>query len=128
MTKTVNKEAIEEWVEALRSGQYEQGVHHLRNKDETYCCLGVVCDLFKEEVGGEWKEEDNMRNNYTFNIPKSKISYYGDEYMPDTVVKYLGLDEDFLNDTLTEMNDSGRSFEEIADKIEKELNKHLDND
>lgn len=42
------------WTDALRSGDYEQGTHYLRNEDR-YCCLGVLCDLYKKETGqGEW--------------------------------------------------------------------------
>lgn len=32
------------WVEALRSGEYEQGELYLR-KDGRHCCLGVLCEL-----------------------------------------------------------------------------------
>jgi len=32
------------WIEALRSGKYEQGRGAL-NKDGKFCCLGVLCDL-----------------------------------------------------------------------------------
>ena len=32
------------WVAALRSGKYEQGPLFLRN-GESYCCLGVLCDV-----------------------------------------------------------------------------------
>lgn len=43
------KKAIKKrWVEALRSGEYEQGRMKLRNKgteSDTFCCLGVLCDL-----------------------------------------------------------------------------------
>jgi len=49
----------EKWVEALRSGDYERGEGALRrgySKDsDKYCCLGVLCDIVKEEVEGGWK-------------------------------------------------------------------------
>ena len=32
------------WVEALRSGNYEQGKDSLREGDQ-FCCLGVLTDL-----------------------------------------------------------------------------------
>ncbi len=32
------------WVEALRSGEYEQGIMYLR-RDGKHCCLGVLCEL-----------------------------------------------------------------------------------
>jgi len=40
------KKFKEKWLKALRSGGYEQGRTVLHsNKDNTYCCLGVACDI-----------------------------------------------------------------------------------
>ena len=36
------------WVKALRSGDYKQGHGRLRT-DDTFCCLGVACDLYAQE-------------------------------------------------------------------------------
>lgn len=36
---------VKAWVAALRSGTYTQGQFKLRRLDNTYCCLGVACDL-----------------------------------------------------------------------------------
>ena len=38
-------EQARKWVETLRSGQYKQATDYLRTKDNTFCCLGVACDL-----------------------------------------------------------------------------------
>lgn len=35
------------WVEALRSGKYQQGKNYL-NSEGRYCCLGVLCELAVE--------------------------------------------------------------------------------
>lgn len=37
------------WVEALRSGKYEQGHSALRNHDNKFCCLGVLCDVVRPD-------------------------------------------------------------------------------
>jgi len=37
------------WVEALRSGKYEQGRGALLN-DGKYCCLGVLCEVVGLEI------------------------------------------------------------------------------
>lgn len=37
------------WVEALRSGKYEQGELFLR-KNGKHCCLGVLCELAGLEI------------------------------------------------------------------------------
>jgi len=123
MNDTVNKEAIKKWIEALRSGQYKQGIYSLRNhnddEDDTFCCLGVACDLFAEEVGGEWQRAGD---DYKFQIVDNQ--HYGVSFMPSPMVEYLGLSDGFLNDKLSAMNDGEYSFEQIADEIEKELNNY----
>ena len=40
----MHQEVKQQWVTALRSGEYAQGNGHLR-KDDEYCCLGVLCDI-----------------------------------------------------------------------------------
>lgn len=118
----LNKEAIRKWIEALRSGDYRQGYHKLRNynkdEDDTFCCLGVACDVLKEDLEGEW----NMKaDDYKFKVLDDQS--HGMEFMPDVVVEYLGLSEEFLNDTLSGLNDKERyTFEEIADRIERKVN------
>lgn len=44
----MNPDLKRKWVEALRSGCYAQGQKYLRQTTDggdTYCCLGVLCDV-----------------------------------------------------------------------------------
>lgn len=41
----MNKEVKAKWVAALRSGEYKQGKGRLKNINNEYCCLGVLCAL-----------------------------------------------------------------------------------
>ena len=41
---TPNKANIKLWVDALRSGKYQQARGALKTGD-AYCCLGVACDI-----------------------------------------------------------------------------------
>src|SRR5258706_12780048 len=43
-TSTIENPNVLEWVEALESGEFQQGNYYLRVGDK-YCCLGVVCEL-----------------------------------------------------------------------------------
>lgn len=45
------------WLKALRSGDYKQGAGALRS-DHSFCCLGVLCDLHRQEVHGRWKRNE----------------------------------------------------------------------
>lgn len=119
----INKEAINKWIEALRSGEYKQGYYRLRTyskKEDTFCCLGVACDVLKDELDGEWVQK---ADDYTFEV--SDDQFHGQEYMPDVVVEYIGLPERFLNDDLSELNDrENYSFRQIANKLENKLEEY----
>jgi hypothetical protein len=45
------RERRTKWATALTSGVYPQGVGQLRNSLGSYCCLGVACEVFKNELG-----------------------------------------------------------------------------
>lgn len=112
----LNKEAVHKWVKALRSGEYKQGREQLRNDDDEYCCLGVACDVFKEEVNGEWKQNGE---NYQFHIGGNHTV----GFMPIFLKDHLGLSENFVNVELVSANDHKElSFDEIANMIEEEVN------
>lgn len=46
---------IQEWIDALRSGVYDQGRYRMKNDKEQYCCLGVYCSIHGMEPGNEIK-------------------------------------------------------------------------
>ena len=113
-------EVKELWLKALRSGDYKQGKGALRSddtslrSDDTYCCLGVLCDLFP---GDEWAMEEGEW------LMGSEASY-----LPPSVMEWAGLDEHVPRVplggrmvSLALVNDTGRPFEEIADLIEANL-------
>ena len=115
------KEARALWVKALRSGEYKQARGQLR-KEDTYCCLGVACDLYGKHVLKEdrWKPFKDSPLSYTF------LGQGG--ALPRQVVKWLGLKRSctfgHLKDctTLMQVNDDPKNeegFNGIADLIEK---------
>ena len=102
----------DQWVKALRSGEYIQTRGELRAcLTNNFCCLGVLCDIMKEEFGGEW--EDGGCFIFQGDLAGGDI--------PTDLRETIGLsyeDQEFL----TVMNDDERSsFKEIADHIEKEF-------
>ena len=46
-TLSPNQRRLARWVEALRSGNYEQGKGRLKSLTGQYCCLGVYCELYR---------------------------------------------------------------------------------
>lgn len=115
----MNPEIKEKWLKALRSGDYKQGSHFLRAADDTYCCLGVLCDIYVKEGKAEWRKHSNVDTWYL---------EYSLAYLPEDVQNWAGLhqamgwaDYKDVDTSLTYMNDNGRKFEEIAQKIEEVL-------
>jgi hypothetical protein len=108
MNPTIKKQ----WLEALRSGKYQQGKGRLRMKHsgvDRFCCLGVLCDLL-EPAG--WVLHPNN--------PEVFLSGIHEGYPQDKVRDKAGIERDQCQ-TLAAMNDSGKSFEEIAQTIENTL-------
>ena len=115
----MNKQVKEQWLDALRSGDYKQGTGKMKIGDE-YCCLGVLTDLYIQEHGCEWGPDG---------------SFHGEcAEPPGKVVKWAGLpkadprvDDSYANKlslaghkylSLAWLNDNGATFEQIADVIE----------
>jgi hypothetical protein len=108
----------EKWIEALRSGKYEQGEGTL-NKDNKFCCLGVLC-----EVVGLEKHFDSfsLKTLYAIGSDEDGGIYLEDDLGPNCR-KYFNIDVD-NEKILVNMNDGNEdyrihSFNEIADWIEK---------
>lgn len=112
----------ERWAAALRSGNYEQATGQLRRTSgerRGYCCLGVACDLYREDHP-EAKWVGIYRE--TFSLPGT----VGAEgalnestlFLPQDVQDWLGVTNHATQERLSEMNDDGASFDEIADEID----------
>lgn len=105
--KKLPKEFKEKWVKALRSGEYKQCTSQLHDKGR-FCCLGVAAVL-------AGKRPRDLKGGH--------IGY------DCTIKPFDGFPEilthkNWSNDTagiLSQMNDEGKSFSEIADYIEKNL-------
>lgn len=120
----MNSTIKEKWVAALRSGEYSQGKSWLRSpprvstspNPHTFCCLGVLCDIYQKETGkGEWRPPTNG-HHYHFE------DGVGDESRTSTpaqVVIWSNIDTRMLP-VLTFLNDHGSTFEEIAERIESD--------
>lgn len=136
--RPMNPRVKQLWLTALTSGEYKQARKTLREtrtnyaevSEDRFCCLGVLCDLaVKEGVlpepgqdgtgtwmygGGYWSED---RREYdddgTWSSLPRRVQDWAELSSPDPVI--------LTNDTLAEFNDSGESFDTIAELIEEVL-------
>jgi len=117
----MNQERKAEWVTALRSGEYKQGLGALRTSDNKFCCLGVLCDIaVKRKDAPEWENPTaNYPSNYTIRFPGQARGNSG--LLPWRLAEDYDL-PNHLSGKLMELNDDkGKSFEEIATYIEENL-------
>lgn len=118
---------VQKWIEALRSGEYKQGKFVLKRRigaatEAEYCCLGVACDLYLEANPGVLDVQTKEAGGSTRTI------YDGETMvLPPKVQEWLNLkrpEGTYIGGTdhssLIGLNDRGRSFEAIADIIERE--------
>jgi len=118
----MRKDVAEKWVAALRSGAYTQTRCVLRDVVgvvDSYCCLGVLCDLHRKSCPtGSWDGD----GGYTTKARGARA--YNTEFDVPTpeVVRWAELDEanpTMPGGTIAELNDIyGKTFDELADLIE----------
>lgn len=109
----MKKEIADKWVAALRSGDYKQGKSFLRDSRNNFCCLGVLCNIHAQ---------DNPELAATQNSPHHYFGY--NSVLPPNVENWTGMSNGTgwiysLNTSLSLMNDTGKTFDTIADIIEK---------
>lgn len=114
----MNKELKQKWLAALRSGEYKQGEGKLYNPlDNSYCCLGVLCDLVRDPKE-DWQK---CENQYMITINDIEIGQngwamsFGDGPIPD------GFPLAWHQKRIAVRNDDGQTFEQIADWIDENL-------
>lgn len=106
----MKKSIMKRWVKALRSGKYKKTTARLKYNGR-YCCLGVLCEISKL----------SKFDKYDRYILDSEV-------LPKTVIDWAGMNTctgefDEEKDALTELNDHGKSFKQLANIIEKNYKK-----
>jgi hypothetical protein len=131
-----NREVIQLWIDALRSGKYLQASMCLRDpaegpfrRDDRFCCLGVLCDLYLKSPEGQ--ESGARWNAHQFIHPEADTASL---IAPEPVRYWAGLphrnprieglrlpdDEPGQVHNLSSLNDDGGwTFKQLADLIEE---------
>lgn len=121
----MNEKVKESWLRALRSGEYQQGTGFLR-RDSSFCCLGVLCDLYAKSTGsGNWAVQGD-NEFYTFKSSSDDVI----TCLPESVLKWAQMplcapdgapELKSSSENLAVLNDAGFSFNQLADYIEENL-------
>jgi hypothetical protein len=115
----MDEDIRDRWAAKLESGQYRQTQGTLR-RDDAYCCLGVLCELFREMTGeGEWVPV--IGECYRFTARGNGNS----GALPITVRDWAGLDDTHprlpgdSDGYAANLNDHRLSFKGIAELVRK---------
>lgn len=97
------------WVEALRSGRYEQTRGRLRSEN-LFCCMGVLCDLHAGQFDIKWHNDMYLDERC---VPPPEVMAWAEMKSPVGEIPSLKF-------CLTELNDTECcSFAWIANAIEQ---------
>lgn len=112
----MKQEIKEKWLRALKGeGEfkdkpYRKGTKRLKSFDGTFCCLGVLCDITKEETGGFW----DVDNTFNLGLKEPQDPFEMGRYF------YRGeLDKHEV--PLINKNDRYETWKEVIEYIEKNL-------
>lgn len=141
----MNPEVKNKWTDALRSGEFKQGSQVLCFEGveayPEYCYLGVLCEIYRRENGGEWERRgDAMFRGIHFVEPGGQA---GEVMPPMPVLEWAEIpnsmpkplirsakrvkinrplpQDDYPLWVLSVLNDGGATFEQIAAVIEEGL-------
>ena len=117
----MKKDIAKLWTAALRSGKYKQGrnaLHSIKDDNETFCCLGVLCDLYQQD-----RRKKKKKGLFVDKTTLPCIEYnHLNGVLPSVVSDWAGMDSynGVVHDTsLTQLNDHwGYNFDSIARFIE----------
>ena len=116
----MKKSIANKWVKALKSGEYLQCTNELTKQNDsgqdTFCCLGVLTNLYVQENGVSELESDYWERNED-----------GDGLLSKPVKEWAGMgstngripNKIYGKGHLAILNDNGKDFNTIADVITK---------
>lgn len=106
---------VRKFVDALRSGKYQQTMDELRT-DDAFCCLGVACDIIDPSCWVDHGYYVDSTGEYSCDLPPKVAEKFGFTGFRGPDVEIGGVLE-----SLAGHNDAGRTFAEIADAIESQI-------
>jgi hypothetical protein len=134
--KDLNVLQMTRWINALRSGDYNQCQNVLKDGD-SFCCLGVLTDLLIKDgsIKGSWYRRANEPCDFwdylPLNLTENSMETRDNGTLDPEVLAVIGLrnDEIYLNSpsaqSAVSANDVGNfNFDEIADMLYNTYLKH----
>lgn len=132
----MKQELKDKWTEGLESGRYAQGHKRLRNLDNTYCCLGVLCDItgakweanqfgyFENEYGEGHTLHEETRNKLGLSGFHQMVLWHmndGTHWINQNNDRHKEFDKTLIPSELLNGPPRTYSFKEIAEWIKKNI-------
>jgi hypothetical protein len=125
----VKADIKQQWIDALQSGEYQQGSGQLRTVNNEYCWLGVLCDLavqagiakWEKHPTGSWRAVSLDGTKRSLNYLPSFVMKWAELEFDNPNIQYFHEAEDVHTRTLAGANDTGAPFSRIAKIIEEQL-------
>lgn len=119
------QQLMDDWLDALRSGEYNQ-IEGFLYTDEGKCCLGVLGCVADAPFDAAYDEPTVFAlDEHIALLPPSYARRFGLDKMltEDEEVKLSNMTGNVLNanrqTNLSHLNDNGYTFEQIADVVEQ---------
>lgn len=78
------KQNLRTLIDALKSGEYTHGKMRLKTNDNSFCCLGVWCDV---KDSSKWNLSDSEYIGFTY------LSGHDNQYLPYELISDFDLDK-----------------------------------
>ena len=124
----MKKEIAKIWTKALKSGDYKQGRFALRDNNDCFCCLGVLCDLYNNDRKEKKKKSIKILGPKYDGNKNFEVFQYGNQkdFLPLAVRKWAGMSSNkgwVHGVNLSDLNDGALNkpynFKELAKFIEE---------
>lgn len=130
-------EKVEKWIDALESGNFKKTEGVLKDCEGGYCCLGVLCHIFKDEIEENTNDkiiETNGRDSELFASEHVALAIETHSTFSRTgrileetgltleISDYFGLNDDLLNKLMNANDESEKKdFSEVVPVIREQL-------
>ena len=108
----MDKKLKTKWLEALRSGEYEQGIEDLKfvgTAGTLYCCLGVLCEI------------TNKKSSHPYYLDRALLKEFKLEDDAQICLAAMNDGGQLLSSSGVEYTFTVKSFKQIANWIEAHL-------
>ncbi len=124
-------EIAEIWATELEKGEKKKTRSTLRRGEKSFCCLGVLCEIYRQETGeGEWiKDEDGLlfddgiSDSDAANLPRG-VREWAEMAGASGATRFgslMSMNHEEFYSLVSINDDTNKSFKDIAKIIRKNV-------